>query len=264
MKDRNASCTRAQSHLQLQVRSIWQVEADRSYQVSAQHPPQNTIVLLRCLRGQGQLMLQSGARFTIEANNLLLLRKQDIASYHCSGRAWHFYWFECSIDAQQPLPLEQINLLPIDKLEMELMQEAFSSLGLSFAPQHQLASACVSCLLQRWLCLIPDQQLSEDQQRINQVIAFMHQHLGDALRIDEMAAHIHVSARRLRQLFHKCCGKSPKHYFDELRLLQAKAWLQLGRYTNDEIADALGFSSAFHFSRAFKNHFGLPPSNIRP
>ena len=69
---------------------------------------------------------------------------------------------------------------------------------------------------------------------------------------------------RFRQVFAALTGQAPKRFYDGLRLEYGRGLLRLGIHKVADVAERLGFSSPFHFSRAFKKHFGKPPSEFRP
>ena len=75
-----------------------------------------------------------------------------------------------------------------------------------------------------------------------------------------MARMAGLGERRFRHVFASATGQSPKRFHEGLRLEFGRQLLMAGRIKLDDVADRTGFSSAFHFSRAFKKKFGHPPS----
>jgi AraC-like DNA-binding protein len=49
-------------------------------------------------------------------------------------------------------------------------------------------------------------------------------------------------------------------YINKYRLEQSKHLLMESNYNITQIADMLGFTSIHYFSRQFKSHFGISPS----
>jgi AraC-like DNA-binding protein len=96
--------------------------------------------------------------------------------------------------------------------------------------------------------------------------AFVHEHLADPeLRIDAVARALQCSKRAVHQAFElEDC--SFNQYLWERRLAAVRAQLEApaaaGR-TIGEIAFAWGFSSAAHFSRAFRALYGVSASDWR-
>ena len=58
-------------------------------------------------------------------------------------------------------------------------------------------------------------------------------------------------------------GRSPAETVRLARLDRAAILLARSNYTVGEVAALYGFASPFHFSRAFKDAYGLPPTEVR-
>ncbi|MCZ7649466.1 MAG: AraC family transcriptional regulator [Planctomycetota bacterium] len=65
--------------------------------------------------------------------------------------------------------------------------------------------------------------------------------------------------RAYRERFHA----SPAEHLRKRKMEQASVWLREGERTHAEIAEALGFSDAFSFSKCFKAYAGLSPRHWR-
>lgn len=55
-------------------------------------------------------------------------------------------------------------------------------------------------------------------------------------------------------------GENPSVFFKTYKLNRAAELLKEGKYTISEIADMTGFNTLSHFSKSFKQQFGIPPS----
>lgn len=59
-------------------------------------------------------------------------------------------------------------------------------------------------------------------------------------------------------------GEAPIRHLINIRLQKALELLQKEGYTNiKEVAAAVGYDDAYHFSKLFKKHFGFPPSQAK-
>jgi AraC-like DNA-binding protein len=83
--------------------------------------------------------------------------------------------------------------------------------------------------------------------------------LRDAPTAEQLATELGVSYSHFRREFRRVTGMSPHRYLARLRLDQARRLIGSGVVGLDELADHLGYSSAFHLSTAFKQEFGLSP-----
>jgi transcriptional regulator GlxA family with amidase domain len=99
--------------------------------------------------------------------------------------------------------------------------------------------------------------------RIETAIRVMEDHLSAPLRIARVAELAGLSERQLERLFGAAFGQCPSQFYLELRLKVARSKLLGSSETLEEIAEAMGFSSQAHFSRAVKAWCGTSPLAIR-
>ncbi len=84
-----------------------------------------------------------------------------------------------------------------------------------------------------------------------------------AFRERELAARVGLSAGHLDRLFVQGCAVTPRAYLQKRRLESARAALGDENATVKQVAYALGFGSAAHFCRWFKQATGLTPGEAR-
>lgn len=78
--------------------------------------------------------------------------------------------------------------------------------------------------------------------------------------IDELAEHFQISKSYLSKLYKDEMGESIWNYVMQVRIARAKELLINTDYTNYAIAREIGYSSEYHFSRAFSKIVGVPPT----
>lgn len=91
-------------------------------------------------------------------------------------------------------------------------------------------------------------------------IVFLHANLDRPVGVPELAGHAGLSARQVIRLFTAALGVGPSHYHRRLRLEHARSMLLYTQISIAEAAVAVGFESLAHFSRAYRQQFGAPPS----
>lgn len=91
----------------------------------------------------------------------------------------------------------------------------------------------------------------------------MEANVAEPLTLERLAQVAGVSARQLNRLFTEKLGRSTMRYYRELRLDKAQSLLRNSPLSMTEIALACGFASSSHFSRAYAESFGQPPSAYR-
>ncbi len=98
---------------------------------------------------------------------------------------------------------------------------------------------------------------------VRRAIKLMEDNLEDALSIPQICTRLRVSQRQLDQLFAQFVRKGPVLYYRDMRLDRARSLVTQTDMKLSEIAVASGFSSQAHFSRAYRERFGLAPRTDR-
>lgn len=81
--------------------------------------------------------------------------------------------------------------------------------------------------------------------------------------LQELADVLAVSSEHLCRVFKANKKASPYRILTRRKMEHAYAQLKMTRAPIQEIAHSLGFTDGFHFSRAFKSRYGMPPSKLR-
>ncbi|MBE6769081.1 MAG: helix-turn-helix domain-containing protein [Ruminococcaceae bacterium] len=93
-----------------------------------------------------------------------------------------------------------------------------------------------------------------------QLKEFLDAGQGHAASLDELEQYFNYSKYHLEREFTKAFGTSLIAYRNRVRMEHAACLLKEKAVT--AVAEELGFSSVYVFSRAFKRHFGYPPSAV--
>ena len=65
------------------------------------------------------------------------------------------------------------------------------------------------------------------------------------------------------KIFKDSIGKTPQEFLLSFRMAKAAELLKLTSLSIGDIGNAVGYQNALHFSRAFKNIYGIPPREWR-
>lgn len=94
-------------------------------------------------------------------------------------------------------------------------------------------------------------------------LAKMEREYPDPLSISGLAESVHMSERHFRRQFEKLYQQTPKEYLQNIRLHAATELLLQTELPVTEIALDCGFSDCNHFSRVFRQNFGISPTGYR-
>lgn len=102
--------------------------------------------------------------------------------------------------------------------------------------------------------------LTSENQVIRQVQQYIAAHVMEKLSVPLVAEQAQVSPSYLTALFHRHLQISPGEYIRRMKLQKSKQLIREGNMNFTEIAKALEYSTIYHFSRQFKQMFGVTPS----
>ncbi|MFV3132025.1 helix-turn-helix domain-containing protein [Niveispirillum sp. KHB5.9] len=99
--------------------------------------------------------------------------------------------------------------------------------------------------------------------RQRRILSYIDAHLQDDLTLERLAAEIDLSPDHFGRAFRASLGVSPLRYIAQRRLQRAKALLLDPGMSITDIAMALGFATASHFTSNFHKATGTTPSQWR-
>jgi transcriptional regulator GlxA family with amidase domain len=96
-----------------------------------------------------------------------------------------------------------------------------------------------------------------------EAVALMQANLGEPLSSEDIADLVGVSRRQLERLFKQHLDTLPSRWYLEQRLILARRLLQESSQSILQVGLSCGFTSAAHFSNAYRNHFARTPRDER-
>lgn len=106
-------------------------------------------------------------------------------------------------------------------------------------------------------------QPMEAENRLQQMLLYIHRHFSDKMSLAEIAAAANISEREALRSFQKTLHQSPIDYLISYRLNTAKTLLIETDLAMTDIAYRCGFSGASYFSKSFKQAVGMTPKGYR-
>ena len=107
---------------------------------------------------------------------------------------------------------------------------------------------------------MPDERMKGEYRIIHQTQVFVSTHVWEDLSVPFVAHHVDMSPSYLTALFQKHLSISPGEYIRRVKLQESKHMIRENKLNFTEIAAELQYSTVHHFSRQFKEKFGITPS----
>ena len=125
------------------------------------------------------------------------------------------------------------------------------------------------------LCLFLDQLISSSSTRreirggqlrdfyIQEAVCYIKQNYPYPITVEEIANACKLNRSYFSKLFKESMGCSPQEFLIRLRLSKAAEMMKLSGNSIRDIAAGCGYPNQLHFSRAFKQRYGMPPRQWR-
>lgn len=154
----------------------------------------------------------------------------------------------------------------IKKLSSDnLLESRFRSLFERFEGRSVFERQERACALERILLEAARSAAGEKrgERLFGTSLKYIHDHYNSNIKIPELARMENLSNSRYVTRFTAAIGMSPMSYIVELRLRYACDLLENTDMSIKEVASLSGYDDAHFFSKLFKKHVGLAPSEYR-
>jgi AraC-like DNA-binding protein len=246
------------------LRTVYRLHADPSYDVKKRGVPHKDIVALRTIGGLGKVSIEGCGEITAGPETLLFFEHDKVRRYYCADETWDFWWFEFSAGGMPGVSLNRLIRIAAPEGEREDCAACMELLKKATPGTDRLASSAFSLLLSKWMCRIDAAgKVNPHHGVVEQAVDLMRRNMDRLVSINELAIMSGLCERRFRQVFEEATGMCPKKYHDALRASLAEELLLNTPLPIGEISARLGYSSQFHFCKAFKSCRGVPPSQFR-
>lgn len=98
---------------------------------------------------------------------------------------------------------------------------------------------------------------------IKEALNYIEQNFQNDISVENIASFCGLNRTYFGRIFKETVGKSPQQFLLSYRMAKAAELLKLTELSISDIGNAVGYPNQFHFSRAFKNVYGVSPREWR-
>ena len=102
-------------------------------------------------------------------------------------------------------------------------------------------------------------RLGAVSQKLIDAVGIIEANIEDPIEIVNLAELVDLSRRQLERLFKANLETSPARYYMNRRLLRSRELLKQTNLSTVDISALCGFKSTPHFSKCYRDHFGVSP-----
>ena len=215
------------------------------------------------LSGKGRFTNMNGTHEVTE-NQVFVIRPFETASYSAdSNDPWTYIWIAFHSDIQMP-----VSLMSNDVISAPYLRESFIS---AFDRSQLFTENDKTLPYEYYLCgsiwkllgliMFEENDITDSAENtVTTALNIIKSEYHTPITVNDIAARLHITRTYFSQMFKAHVGTSPKKYLNEIRMERAAELLSKNSDSVSAIADSVGYSDVFIFSRAFKTYYQCSPT----
>ena len=106
--------------------------------------------------------------------------------------------------------------------------------------------------------------IDRDKEFMDTLLAYIEENIGDSeLRVDDMASQLRMSRTVFYERIKEIADMAPADFLRHVRMQRAEELIKGTREPFSQISYQVGFTDPKYFSKCFKKHTGMSPSEYR-
>jgi len=221
--------------------------------------------------------VDQGSMHSVVEGQDILLKQGDLVIY--GPNQWHMQYAEIGVAPRfvtLTFDMDAGDLTPLLNRKFTAPQNAVTLLQKMLREQERMdvfSSDMIVTLLEMLLIVLLREDVSpragklqtsnavhSENEIIRQAQQYISAHIREKLSVPLVARQVDVSPSYLTALFHKNLQISPGEYIRRTKLQESKQMIRENNLNFTEIAAELQYSTVHHFSRQFKEKFGITPT----
>ncbi len=212
-----------------------------------------------------------GRRYALRAGDAFLaLPDTEITYYADESDPWEYVWV--GFAGNDALPILQCTDFTPDSPVVHprngpefraAVQRVYEMRGAEFLHAVRMTGALYGALALLMRRENPERVGSAAEQYVRKAETYIAHHYALPLTVTDVAAYVGIDRTHLYAVFKQTTGLSPKEYLTDYRLRRACALLLEPALSVTAVANSVGFENSLYFSKVFRKHMGLSPSEYR-
>lgn len=248
------------------VAAAWNITADEFYRYEMSEDAlalKDMFCFIRTIEGEGRLEKTDGTKIFLPKNSFTIIRRNKIKEYRSAQKIWKYYWVDFVCHSPMKTRTEKVYTADVTEHECALFNELID-VGREFPSEFEY----INSIFKHYFFNLTKKHIEKPSSsahsvKLSEVCTYIQQKLYSRITVTEIANFFNVSSRRIHQIFNDSLHVSPKQYISDLKIEKAKQILEKTSMPIIDIADTLGYYSAYHFSSAFQQKTGCSPSAYR-
>ncbi len=191
-------------------------------------------------------------KYHINPGEMFVIQPFEETYYEAdSENPWNYIWIGFTADSPLPVELGDVIHCPEALTVFNKMKNC--------REKNNGRSAFLSARLWELFSLLLENE-KHSENYVEMALDCIHSEYMNPLTIEEIANRLNLDRSYFSTLFKKTVGVSPKQYLLDYRMNMAITLLAESKKSVSVTATSVGYSDIFTFSKMFKRHFGISPT----
>ena len=218
------------------------------------------------------LYVEQGSLHSVADGRKQVLQPGDFVIY--SPNQWHMQYADTDVSPRCLRVFFEMSgsLKPLQDRKFTasgFVEQLFAQLLQEQKRRSKYADEMILALLNQLIVLMMrqvealppvDYRMKGEYRIIRQMQVYVSTHIWEDLSVPFVARQVNMSPSYLTALFHKHLDIAPAEYIRRVKLQESKQMIRENKLNFTEIAAELQYSTVHHFSRQFKEKFGMTPT----
>lgn len=213
-----------------------------------------TFVLEGCL-----VYIIDKKRYVLQSDDAIFLPPKSLRARESGDSYVNYVSLNFQFSTESPPPFD-IFLPKCLTVNVKRLLSLYQETHLSDLPNSR--AKCV-CLLNYILYELSDAiETNSRNPHVSKMLEYIKKHKTDKITLKDISAYTNLSKEYCSHLFKEETAKTLIHYINEQKISVAKALIANNEMSLVDICYYLGYDNYNYFSRLFKKHVGVPPTEF--
>lgn len=226
-------------------------------------------ILIYCTEGSGSIWLGE-KEYHLEANDAFCIPRYQGHRY-CANQEdpWSILWVHFKGEDTQYYPIEDRNIIKFTSINsmyrmIYFFELLFGVLEGNYTLGNFIYISQVLSLILAEIYYREKWDTTQAQNRnITDVVRYMYKNIHRNLTLDQISQEFELSKSYLNLIFQESTQHSPIDFFINLKMKEACKILRATDLYIYEVAQLVGYSDQYYFSRLFKKVVGMTPKDYK-
>lgn len=226
-------------------------------------------ILIYCTEGSGSIWLGE-KEYCLQANEAFCIPKYQGHRYSANkDNPWSILWVHFKGDDTQYYPIEERKIVKFTSVNstyrmIYFFELLFRVLEVNYTLGNFIYISQALSLILAEIYHREKRDTTQVQNRnVTNVVRYMYKNINRNLTLDQIAQEFELSKSYLNAIFQDYTQHSPMDFFINLKMKEACKILRSTDLYIYEIAQQLGYTDQYYFSRLFKKVVGMTPKKYK-